>query len=168
MVKLSQREKNLEAFIATSAEEAQVANMLHNANWKLGEEESWHLDQANGQLLLTFNDGTFALAPAQIIGTYHHQNNHFLWAWDHPSVLPALQRNAHAVKRFGKEQGARELSKSNITCTEKRAWELTALAMRLNQAKGAYRVQIKPDVSLFLNFGEVQIAHNALCSQNSI
>jgi hypothetical protein len=101
------------------------------------------------------------LASAQIVGTYHHQDSSFLWAWDHPSVLPALQRNATTVKQFGKEQGARELTKSKLKCTEHRAWELTALTMRLNQAKGAYRVQIKPGVSMFLTFGEVQIAHEA-------
>jgi hypothetical protein len=161
MVKLFQREKNLEAYIANSAQEAQVANMLHNSTWRLGEEKSWHLDQANGQLLLTFDDGSFALASAQIVGTYHHQDSSFLWAWDHPSVLPALQRNATTVKQFGKEQGARELTKSKLKCTEHRAWELTALTMRLNQAKGAYRVQIKPGVSMFLTFGDVQIAHEA-------
>jgi hypothetical protein len=161
MVKLFQREKNFEAYIANSVEETQVANMLHNVNWRLGEEKSWHLDQANGQLLLTFDDGSFALAPAQIVGTYHHQDSSFLWAWNHPSVLPALQRNATTVKQFGKQQGARELTKNKLKCTEHRAWELTALTMRLNQAKGAYRVQIKPGVSMFLTFGDVQIAHEA-------
>lgn len=159
MVKLFPREKNFEAYIATSAEQAQTANMLHNARWRLGEEKSWHLDQANGQLLLNFDDGSFALAPAQIVGTYHHQDSSFLWAWDHPSILPALQRNATAVKQFGKKHGARELTKSKLKCTEHRAWELTALTMHLNQAKGAYRVLIKPGVSMFLTFGDVQIAH---------
>jgi hypothetical protein len=33
--------------------------------------------------------------------------------------------------------------------------------MRLNQAKGAYRVEVKSGVSMFLNFGEVQIAQEA-------
>ncbi|MBR7799134.1 DUF6882 domain-containing protein [Undibacterium fentianense] len=162
MAKLFSDEKNLDAFIAASADEAQIANMLHNSTWRLGEEKSWHLDQNSGQLLLTFDDGTFALAPAQIIGTFHHQNETFMWGWDHPSVVPALQRNAAAVKTFGKEQRVKELTKSQVTCTEQRAWELTALAMRLSHAKGAYRVEVKPGVSLFLNFGDVQLAQEAL------
>lgn len=161
MVKLFNREDNLDAFIAASANEAQIANMLHNSTWRLGEEKSWHLDQNSGQLLLSFADGTFALAPAQIIGTFHHQDASFMWGWHHPSVLPALKRNASKVKEFGKEQKAKELTKGSVICSEQRAWELTALAMRLNQAKGAYRVEVKPGVSMFLNFGEVQIAHAA-------
>lgn len=161
MVKLFTREKNLDAFIAASANEAQVANMLHNSHWRLGEEQSWHLDQDNGQLLWTFKDGSFALAPAQIIGTFHHKASSFMWAWGHPSVLPALKKNAAAVKAFGKQQGVKELTKSQVSCTEHRAWELTALAMRLNQSKGAYRIQVKPDISMFLNFGEVQLAEDA-------
>jgi hypothetical protein len=144
--------------IATSAQEAHVAMMLHNSTWRLGDETSWHLDQNNGQLLLTFEDGTFALAPAQIIGTYHHQDSSFMWAWNHPSVLPALQKNAMTVKAFGKKQGAKELTKSRFSCSEQRAWELTALSMRLNNSKGAYRIAVKPGTSLFLNFGEVQVA----------
>lgn len=161
MVKIYKDNFSLESLIAASADDAVVANMLHNSTWRLGEEESWHLDQNTGQLLLTFNDGSFALAPAQIIGTFHHQDSSFLWAWQHPSVLPALKQNAAVVRDFGKEQRSYELTKARVTCTEQRAWELTALAMRLNQAKGSYRVMIKPDVSMFLNFGEVQIAHEA-------
>lgn len=161
MKKLFHRENNLDALIAASADEAQVANMLHNSTWRLGEEKSWHLDQNSGQLLLTFDDGTFALTPAQIIGTFHHQDSSFMWGWNHPSVLPALKRNAVTVKEFGKEQKAKELTKGSVTCSEHRAWELTALAMRLNQAKGAYRIEVKPGVSMFLNFGEVQIAQEA-------
>lgn len=161
MVKIFRRENNLEALIASSADDAQLANMLHNTNWGLGNEQSWHLDQASGQLLLTFADGSFALAPAQIIGSYHHKECSFMWAWDHPSVLPALKRSAMVVKDFGKAQAAKELTKGSLICTEQRAWELTALAMRLNQAKGAYRVIVKPNVSLFLNFGDIQIAHEA-------
>jgi hypothetical protein len=161
MVKLFNREKNLDAYIASSADEAQVANMLHNSTWRLGEETSWHLDQNSGQLLLNFADGSFALAPAQIIGSFHHAKSSFMWGWNHPSVLPALKHNAMVVKEFGKEQGAKELTKGSLVCSEMRAWELTALAMRLNQAKGAYRVEVKPGVSLFLNFGDVQIAQDA-------
>ena len=158
---LFKQKNTLEALIAASADDAQVANMLHNSQWGLGNEQSWHLDQASGQLLLTFADGSFALAPAQIVGSYHHKEHSFMWAWNHPSVLPALKRNAMVVKGFGKEQSAKELTRGSLVCTEQRAWELTALAMRLNQAKGAYRVLVKPHVSLFLNFGEIQIAHEA-------
>ena len=161
MVTLYKENFSLESLIAASADDATVANMLHNSTWRLGEEESWHLDQNTGQLLLTFDDGSFALAPAQIIGTYHHSDESFLWAWHHPSVLPALAQHSLSLKTFGKEQKSHELSKGRILCTEKRAWEFTALAMRLNQAKGSYRVMIKPDVSMFLTFGEVQIAHEA-------
>ncbi|MBC3831088.1 hypothetical protein H8K33_06180 [Undibacterium amnicola] len=161
MAKLHNREASLDALIAASADEAQIANMLHNSTWRLGEEKSWHLDQNSGQLLLTFDDGTFALAPAQVIGTFHHKDSTFMWGWDHPSVLPALKRNAITVREFGKKQKTKELTKGNVQCSEHRAWELTALAMRLNQAKGAYRIEVKPGVSMFLNFGEVQIAQEA-------
>lgn len=161
MLKLHNREATLDVLIAASADEAQIANMLHNSTWRLGEEKSWHLDQNNGQLLLTFDDGTFALAPAQIIGTFHHKDGTFMWGWDHPSVLPALRRNAITVREFGKKQKNKELTRGNVRCSEQRAWELTALAMRLNQAKGAYRVEVKSGVSMFLNFGEVQIAQEA-------
>ena len=40
-----QRKFQLESLIAASADDATVANMLHNSTRRLGEEESWHLDQ---------------------------------------------------------------------------------------------------------------------------
>lgn len=161
IMRATHKEENLDALIASSADQAQTANMLHNADWRLGEETAWRLDQATGQLTLSFADGSLALTPAQIIGSFHHEEGSFLWGWDHPSVQADLKHNALVVKQFGQKQKAKELVKGRLHCTEQRAWELTALAMRLNHAKGAYRIEVKPNVSLFLNFGDVQVTQQA-------
>lgn len=145
-----------DSMIAASLNDAHVATMLHKNNWRLGEETSWQMDQQSGHLMWLFDNGDFALAPIQVIGSYHSKEKSFLWSWDHPSILPALQKYARSMKAFGKMHSAKELTKNRISCAEDKAWELTALSMKLNNAVGAYRVQIKPDVSLFLNFGEVQ------------
>jgi hypothetical protein len=148
---------SFDSMLATSVHEAQTATMLHKTNWRLGEETSWQIDQKNGNLVLLFSNGDVAIAPIQVIGSFHLKENSFLWAWDHPSILPDLQKNAHAVRSFGKMHFAKVLTKNRIPCTEKKAWELAALAMKLNQASGIYRVEVKPYVSLFVNFGEVQL-----------
>lgn len=157
MPQSKQPKPTYDAIIATSTNEAQLAAMLHKNDWRLGEETSWQLDQQSGHFMWLFENGDFALASIQVIGSYNAKEKSFLWAWDHPSILPALQKYSRSVKAFGKANSTKELTKNRITCDEKRAWELTALAMKINKAVGTYRVEIKPNISLFLNFGDVQL-----------
>ena len=130
----------------------------HRGTWHLGEEETWDVDQDSGNIIFTFANGTIASSPVQIIGTYNAKDGTFMWGWDHPSIVPALQNNALKVKIFGEEHGSKELTTQKISCSEMRAWEYTALAMRLSEAGGAYRAEASPGTYVYMNFGEVRLA----------
>jgi hypothetical protein len=149
---------DIDAFIAGSVEGLRLATEAHQGTWRLGEEESWNVDQDTGQIVFEFSDGTVASAPVQIVGTFNAGDNTFMWGWDHPSVDPALQASASRVKAFGEEHGFRELTTQTVSCTEKRAWEYTALAMRLAEASGAYRAEAAPGTYVFMTFGELRLA----------
>ena len=72
-----------------------------------------------------------------------------------------LQRHAARVRDFGIEYGSEELITQQIPCTEKRAWEYTALAMLLAEANGAYCLQTTPETFVFMTFGEVDLKKRA-------
>ena len=156
------KNSDIEAYIANSVEQAHLITHSNRQQWRLGEELTWSLDQSHGQILFSFADGSLALAPVQIIGTLNPDEQVFTWGWKHPAVLPALQKNALRVKAFGKRNGAGELSKKNLPCSEQRAWEYTALAMCLSDAKGVYRAKADNGALIFMNFGEVLLTRHTL------
>ncbi len=126
-------------FIEQSYEGLQNVTQAHSESWGLGKEINWGVDQNSGKLRFIFENGKKAEAPVQIIGTYSSSQNSFMWGWDHPSVQPGIGDAAALVKKFGEEHGLTKLTSQPVQMTEQEAWELTALAMRLSEANGAYR-----------------------------
>ncbi len=159
MLKLLKKKKKIdvEAFIADSYKSLQLVTEEHRKTWQLGQEKAWAVDEDNGKISFTFANGTVASAPAQVVGTFQVQDKTFTWGWQHPNVIPKLQRHAFRVREFGIEYGAEELTTQHIPCTERRAWEYAALAMLLAEANGAYCLQTQPDTFVFLTFGEVDV-----------
>ncbi|MGZ3158796.1 MAG: DUF6882 domain-containing protein [Burkholderiaceae bacterium] len=159
MLTLFKKKKiDIEAFITDSYEGLKLVMDAHRKKWNLGEEKSWKVDEREGRIIVSFMDGTVASAPAQIVGTLNVKDATFQWGWEHAAVVPSMQEHAALVKAFGIKHRASELTTQIIPCTEKRAWELTALATLLAEANGAYRVQARPDTYVFMTFGEVSLS----------
>jgi hypothetical protein len=159
MLRMVKKKKriDIEAFIADSFKGLQLVTEEHRNRWQLGQEKAWAVDEVSGRISFSFANGAVASAPVQVVGTYHVSEKAFTWGWKHPNVLPNLQRHAARVRDFGIEYGSDELTTQHIPCTEKRAWEFTALAMLLAEASGAYCLQPSPDTFVFMTFGEVEL-----------
>jgi hypothetical protein len=158
MLKLFKKKKfDIEALIASSVEGLQLVTKAHQQAWRLGQEQSWKVDEDAGRIAFGFSDGVVVSAAVQIVGTFDVKKQTFIWAWQHPSVVSDLRQHAARVKAFAEEYGSKELAKPQAHCTEKRAWEYTALAMLLAEANGAYRVQTSLGTFVFMTFGEVTI-----------
>lgn len=114
-------------------------NSQHRALWGLGDEERWDLDQDSGDLVFTFADGRTVRAAAQIIGTYDSAQASWMWAWRNPSIDARMTRAALQVKRFGERKGIGRLTDPKWRGDEDDAWAMTAIALWLCEANGAYR-----------------------------
>jgi len=156
-LKKKKKKIDIEAFIADSFNGLQLVTEEHRKRWQLGQEKAWAVDEASGRISFSFADGKVVSAPAQVVGIYHVSDKTFSWAWKHPNVLPNLQRHAARVRDFGIEYGSEELTTQQIPCTEKRAWQYTALAVLLAEADGAYCLQAAPDTFVFMTFGVVEV-----------
>jgi hypothetical protein len=128
----------------------------HDRTWHLGEAD-WSLDQDVGNLVFTTPQGTQAVAPAQIIGTYNTQDGTWLWAWDHPSVEPPLAEDAKKMLAYGQQHGYAKLTTRKLQITEAEAWELTALAFLVCSANGAYRGPAGTAL-VFMTFGKLELS----------
>ena len=127
----------------------------HDGTWHIGK-ASWSVDQDEGTIVFDTPNGMQAIAPVQIIGTYDTRRGTWLWAWDNPSVVPALAAHAKQVQGYGRAQGFEILTTPKLTCPEEQCWELTALACLLCDAQGAYRGPADT-TRIFFTFGEVSL-----------
>ena len=158
LIKMKTKKKlDIEAFIADSFKGLQLVTEEHRNRWQLGQEKAWAVDETSGKIRFSFADGTVASAPVQVVGTFNLSDKTFTCGWKHPNVVPNLQHHAARVRDFGLEYGSEELTTQHIPCTEKRAWQYTALAMLLAEANGAYCLQPTPDTFVFMTFGEVEL-----------
>lgn len=139
-----------------SLEELELKTRAHDQAWGLGRIERWDLDQDTGELVFSLPDGMKAVAPAQIIGTYNSEDQTWLWAWANPSVDETLKKDALKVKEYGKKHGIERLTKAKWKGTEKDAWAMAALAVKLGGAQGAYRGP-SGSTYVFITFGEVTL-----------
>ncbi|MGJ3648677.1 DUF6882 domain-containing protein [Sphingomonas sp. GlSt437] len=123
---------------------------------------TWHMDKARWAVdmeigLITFTGkDAVARAPVQVIGTRSLADGTFLWARDHPSIPVPLRRHAALVKAFGEQQGLKAMTTRKIEASEEEAWELTALAVHLAGADGAYRGPTDK-AEVFMTFGEITV-----------
>jgi hypothetical protein len=132
-----------------------IVTAAHDRTWQLSKAD-WSLDQDVGDLVFTSRT-VQAVAPAQIIGTCNTLDGTWLWGWDHPSVDPALARDAKKMLEYGKKHNYAKLTTRKLQITEDQAWELTALAYLVCGANGAYRGPAGTAL-VFMTFGEVKLS----------
>jgi hypothetical protein len=143
-------------FVEQSMEELRLKTAAHDGAWRLGEAD-WNVDQDAGTIVFTRRDGIRATCPVQIIGTYNTGDGTWLWGWDHPSVVPALQAHAKQVLGYGQKHCIAALTTQRLECAESEAWEFAALACKLCNAQGAYRGPAGGTM-IFMTFDEVTLS----------
>lgn len=131
--------------------------LAHQGGWRFGEEAHWNFDQQEGLLRLSFDDGKVAEAPAQIIGTLDSQAKTWMWAWHNPSIRDSLKADVLRVKQYGEQHQIVRLTTPIWNASETDAWAMTALAVKLCEAQGAYRGSAGSTYAFF-TFGEIKLS----------
>lgn len=142
--------------LETSIAELQAKNEA-NKSWGLGSFDQWDLDQEVGDLIFKSDGGTTATTPAQIIGSFSTNDNTWLWAWDNPSIVEGMKRDALKVKDYGQQHNIEKLTLRKWSGTEEDAWAMAALAVKITGAQGAYRGPSKNSY-VYFTFGEVKVS----------
>jgi len=144
-------------YIQQSLNDLAELTAAHSATWHLDRTTTWSADQDAGQLVFHLPNGTVATTTFQIVGTYYTTDGTFLWGWDHPSVVPALRKHAELARAWGEKHGLKDYTTRKVTCSEEKAWEFTAVAVRLGKANGAYRGVDGPTGRVYMTFGRVTL-----------
>lgn len=145
-----------DALLTNSVEELKLKTGAQTA-WGFGKFDSWSLDQDKGDLVFSNNDGTTAVCPAQIVGTYDTTAKTWLWAWANPSIVDTLKADSLRVKAYGVTNHIEKLTNAEWPCDESDAWAMAALAVKLCGSQGAYRGPAG-STYVFISFGTVKLS----------
>lgn len=135
-------------------------DLLNRQRWlakKLKLEKApWSVDQQAGIISFERKDGALVTAPVQIIGAWNPKTEMFRWGWDHPMVQTRLRADAERTRWFGDKHELPELTAKSLKMTEQEAWQMTALAMKVNAAHGVYRGPTEGPI-VFMTLGKPKI-----------
>jgi hypothetical protein len=117
----------------------------------------WMVDQKSGLIRFSRKDGATVTAPVQIIGAWNPRTEVFRWGWDHPMVVQRLRNDAESTRWFGDKHELDELTTRSLKMNEQGAWQMTALAMKVNGSYGVYRAPTDGPV-IFMTLGQPKVA----------
>ena len=145
-----------EDVLARAVSELALKTQQHSDAWGIRDVRRADVDVTRGTLSFTSQKGWFIATRVQIVGTFTPADRTWLWAWDNPSIPPALAANARLVRDFGKKYGLAHFQIRKISATEDGAWSFAALACHLAGDDGAYRGNAD-NALVFMNFRDVSI-----------
>ena len=147
---------DLETLLLQGQELVAETSRAHRAAWGLGSAAAWSLDQGDGRIVWTFDDGRTASAAAQVLGSWNSRVGTFAWSWDNPSVATHLRATAERVRAYGAEHGLRALTASPLVLAEDQVRDLVALAFRVGECTGLYH-PYDGTLATYLTFGPVTV-----------
>lgn len=157
---------SLDEMIAGAREGLALLTSTHASTWRMDRAAHYDVDLDAGEIVWSFDDGTRAVAPVQVVGTLNRADGTFLWAWQHPSVPEPLAQHAALVRDLGSEVNDARLTTAKIAASEDEAWSFTALAVKLGEANGGYRGGGNDGLPLvYMTFGNVTLSREAAAEE---
>ncbi|HEX7897744.1 MAG TPA: hypothetical protein VF950_08280 [Planctomycetota bacterium] len=112
-------------------------------------------DPWRGELIFSSAGVPKVVARIQIVGSQSAKMSAWSWAWANPALPAAVRQAALKAKEFGTERGVTRLLQPKWSANEWDAWAMTAVAAKLNEAKGAYRCPT-PDGFTYMIFSDIR------------
>jgi hypothetical protein len=101
------------------------------------------------------------VADFQIVGSFSMKSRTWLWAWDNPYLLDNTINEIWKVKGFGDTNDIEKLASPTWEATEQDAWDMTAIAANLLQARGAYSF-LSDDIRVFVIFTRLKMIEGGI------
>ena len=121
------------------------------SEFKIASYENFDWNQETG--LLVFSDDKRrpqVTANFEFVGTLAKDPSTWRWAWANDSLVPQMKHAVQEVRRFGEAHDLPPLVQEQWEADEGDAWDMTALAVNLLQAQGAYRAPGANGLSLLV------------------
>ena len=127
------------ALLTRAHEELTAKQARLDSVYRLGSYERYDYDQTTGEIVFSDHGVPKIVADIQFVGSTSTISDTWLWAWDNPTVEPAMKAEVRRVRDFGREHGIRRLTNAKWAADEVDGWEMTSISAQVLQAEGAYR-----------------------------
>lgn len=99
----------------------------------------WDYDLARGTLTFSKDNVARVIASVLVVGTTSDSTGTWLWSWANGYLPDHISEPVQKVREFGLAENLQDLTEPYATDDEQFCWDMTAIAARLMDAKGAYR-----------------------------
>lgn len=132
--------------------EQEFQDHLRQCNWQMREKieqnrQEFKIDSFlrfdwdpwRGELVFSSGGTPKVVARIQVVGTWSIKAGSWLWAWANTTLFDSVRQAAIQARKYGEERGLLRLMQPRWAAKESDAWEMTALAFKLSEAKGAFK-----------------------------
>lgn len=99
----------------------------------------WDYDLERARLTFSQDKMPKVIASIQVVGTTSTTDGTWLWGWANENLPTAATKAMKKVRAFGETENLAALTQSSCPDEEYLGWEMTAIAAKVLEAKGAYR-----------------------------
>lgn len=111
------------------------------SEYMLSEYERYDWNQETGELIFSDAGVPKVIARIQFVGSISKKSNTWLWSWDNPTILEDMKKDMLRVRAFGEKHQIEKLTTAKWPAEEADGWEMTSLAAKICQARGAFRAE---------------------------
>jgi len=126
-------------YVSHCVERLNQKQELLQTQFKINEHKRWDWDQGTGALVFSNDDVQAVISQIQFVGSISTSSDTWLWAWANSSLEPESWAKVLTVQKYGETSNFVNLTTPLWVADEIDGWEMTAVAVELLDAKGAYR-----------------------------
>ncbi|KUJ62050.1 hypothetical protein AR687_10475 [Flavobacteriaceae bacterium CRH] len=116
--------------------------------------DNWFYDQNTG--ILTFSTGNQELNFRYFdVGSFSTKSNTWKWSWNNNYTLEKVKKQTKTIRDFGTKSDFPKLTDGYFESDEIEAWELTAIAFKIEKGIGVYRPVDENKLQIFLAITEL-------------
>lgn len=117
------------------------ADRIPAEEYDINSYEHWYYDHGIGAFHFKSDDGRNLYFKYVDVGSFSTKLNTWMWSWDNKSTPKHVAKGLEKVKSYGEENNFKDLSQGLLeNGDEYTGWALTAVAAKLLNAIGAYRI----------------------------
>lgn len=133
-------DEEFDNYLQSSLDEMEEKQEILEREYGLGHHEKFVVDYESG--LLTFFKNEKPVVEVSIIPVASHvpEKESLKWAWANESYPTSIRDEASFVKKLYELTGYVMFNNEALECDESMAWEVNALACKVSNSKGVYRV----------------------------
>ena len=110
-----------------------------DADFRLGSWQRYDYDLNDGTLIFSQDGVPRVIASILVAGTTSNSTRNWLWSWANGFIPCDISEPMKTVRDFGIAENVPELCEPYLPDDENVGWAMTAIAVRIMGAKGAYR-----------------------------